>query len=124
MPSNKKYFIFYCRISVKEGLNSDLKTSELILGKYDKEVYQKCQYCHQVIKIKKGFKKMPLFATCVLNFYKIWIKLIHKSMLYGQKTKNIGFLQTSIVLMWIVYSDMKISKISMVKFHRKLLIFI
>ena len=22
---------------------------------------------------------MPLFATCVLNFYKIWIKLIHKS---------------------------------------------
>ena len=57
MPSNKKYFIYYCRISVKKGLNTDLKTSELMLGKYDKEVYQKCQYCHQVIKIKKGFKK-------------------------------------------------------------------
>ena len=67
---------------------------------------------------------MPLFATCVLNFYKIWIKLIHKYMLYRQKTKNIGFLQTLIVLMWIVYSDMKISKIIMVKFHRKLLILI
>ena len=35
---------------------------------------------------------MSLFATCVLNFYKMWIKLIHKSTLYGQKTKNIGFL--------------------------------
>ena len=57
MPSNKKYFIYYCRISVKEGLNTDLKTSELMLGKYDKEVYQKCQYCHQVIEIKKGFKE-------------------------------------------------------------------
>ena len=42
-------------LSVKEGLNTDLKTSELMLGKYDKEVYQKCQYCHQIIKIKKGF---------------------------------------------------------------------
>ena len=38
-------------------MNTDLKTSELMLGKYDKEVYQKCQYCHQVIEIKKGFKE-------------------------------------------------------------------
>ena len=49
MPSNKKYFSHYCRISVKEGLNTNLKTSELKFGKYYKEVYQKCQYCHQVI---------------------------------------------------------------------------
>ena len=54
---NKKYFIYYCRISVKEGLNTDLKTSELMFGKYDKEVYQICQYCHQVIEIKRGFKE-------------------------------------------------------------------
>ena len=38
-------------------MNTDLKTSELMLGKYDKEVYQKCQYRHQVIEIKKGFKE-------------------------------------------------------------------
>ena len=44
-------------LSVKEGLNTDLKTSELMLGKYVKEVYQKCQYCNQIIKIKKGFKE-------------------------------------------------------------------
>ena len=69
MPSNKIFFIYYCRISVKEGLNTDLKTSELMLGKYDKEVYRKCQYCHQVIEIKKVLEKVPLFATCALNFY-------------------------------------------------------
>ena len=57
MASNKKCFIYYCPISVKEGLITDLKTSELMLGKYDKEVCQKCQYCHQVIKIKKAFKE-------------------------------------------------------------------
>ena len=38
MSFNKKYFIYYCCISVKEGLNTDLKTSELMLGNYDKEV--------------------------------------------------------------------------------------
>ena len=38
-------------------MNTDLKTSELLLGKYNKKVYQKCQYCHQVIKIKKVFKE-------------------------------------------------------------------
>ena len=63
MSLNKEYFTYYCRISVKEGLNTDLKTSELMLGKYERslkkfiEVCQKCKYCHQVIEIKKGFKK-------------------------------------------------------------------
>ena len=91
MPSNKKYFIYYCRISVKEGLNTDLKTSELMLGKYDKEVYQKCQYCHQVIEIKKGFKENAFICNMCFKLLQNWIKLIHKSTLYGQKTKNIGF---------------------------------
>ena len=57
MPSNRKYFIYYCRVSVQEGLNTDLNSSELMLGKYDKEVYRKCQYCHCVIEIKKAFKE-------------------------------------------------------------------
>ena len=57
MSSSLKCFIYYCCISTKEGLHTDLKTSELMLGKYDKEVYQSCQYCHQVIEIKKAFKE-------------------------------------------------------------------
>ena len=51
-------------------MNTDLKTSELMLGKYDKEVYQKCQYCHQVIEIKKGFKENAF----ICNMYFIWIE--------------------------------------------------
>ena len=57
MPLDKKYFIYYCCVSVKEGLSTDLNTTELMLGKYDKEVYQKCQYFHCVIEIKKVFKE-------------------------------------------------------------------
>ena len=60
MSSNKKNFIYYYRVSVKEGLNTDMKTLELMLEKYDKEVYQSCQYCHQVIEIIKGFKENAL----------------------------------------------------------------
>ena len=39
MSSNKKYFIQYCRVSVSEGLNIELNTSELMLEKFNKEVY-------------------------------------------------------------------------------------
>ena len=33
MLLNNKYFIHYCRVAVSEGLNTDLGTSELMLGK-------------------------------------------------------------------------------------------
>ena len=59
MPLNEKYFIYYCRVSVSEGLNIDLDTSKLMVGHYNKEVYWSCQHCHCVIEIKKGFKENP-----------------------------------------------------------------
>ena len=105
-------------------MNTDLKTSELMLGKYDKEVYQKCQYCHQVIEIKKGFKENAFICNMCFKLLQNVDKINPLIHVIWTENQNIGFLQTSIVLMWMVYSDMKISKISMVKFQRKLLIFI
>ena len=66
MSLNKKYFIYYCRVSVSEGLNIDLNTSQIMIGKYDKEVYQKCEYYCCVIEIEKGLKKkcIYLFFEC------------------------------------------------------------
>ena len=57
MSLNKKNFIYYCRVSVGEGLNTELSTSQLMLEKYDTKVYQKCRYCHCVIEIEKAFKE-------------------------------------------------------------------
>ena len=57
MSSSQKYYIYYHRISIQEGLNTELNTSELMLGNYDKKIYQKYKYCHCVIQIKKGFKE-------------------------------------------------------------------
>ena len=105
-------------------MNTDLKTSELLLGKYDKKVYQKYQYCHQVIEIKKGFKENAFICNMCFKLLLNEEKTNPQIPLYGQKNKNIEFLQTSIVLFWIVYSDIKMSKKSIVKFPRKVLIFI
>ena len=55
MPLNKKYFIYYCRVSVTKGLNTELSTDQLMLEKYDKEIYLSCRFCHSVIEIKKAF---------------------------------------------------------------------
>ena len=63
---DKKYFIHYCRVRVKEGLNTDLSTSQLMLDTYDKEVYQRCRYCCCVIEIKKAFKEDA--STCNMCF--------------------------------------------------------
>ena len=57
MSLSKKYCIFYHRFSTQEGLNIDLNISQLMLGNYSKEIYQKCTYCHCVIEIEKGFKQ-------------------------------------------------------------------
>ena len=57
MPLHKKYFIHYYRVSVSEGLNTKLSTSDLMLEKFDKEVFQRCGFCHCTIEIKKAFTK-------------------------------------------------------------------
>ena len=57
MPLHKKYFIHYYRVSVNEGLNTEKSTSDLMLEKFDKEVFQKCGFCHCTIEIKKAFTK-------------------------------------------------------------------
>ena len=57
MPLHKKYFIHYYRVSVSEGLNTELSTSDLMLEKFDKEVFQRCGFCHCTIEIKKAFAK-------------------------------------------------------------------
>ena len=68
--SNYKSFLYYSCISVSGGLNTELKTSELCLERYDKEIYKKCGQCRQVIEIKKIFKEVTELAMYVLNFHK------------------------------------------------------
>ena len=57
MFSNRKGFIHYCQVSLKDGLNIELSTSDLLLEKFNKEIFQSCTFCHCVSEIKKAFTK-------------------------------------------------------------------
>ena len=103
--SNKKSFLYYSRLSVSEGRNTEPKTSQLCLERFDKDIYKKCRQCCQVFAIKKKFKKTMILTICVLNFHKKKTKLTHSCILYGRIMQNIEFLQTCIVHILIIYSD-------------------
>ena len=44
-------------MSIKEGLNTELSGSDLAIGKYDKDLFQECNFCYCVYEIKKAFKE-------------------------------------------------------------------
>ena len=67
MSLSKKYFIYYCCVSVTEGLNTDLPTSKLILGHYNKEIYQECSHRKCVIKIEKAFTENEFICNMCLK---------------------------------------------------------
>ena len=70
MSINKKSFTHYCRVSVSEGLNIELETSELMLEKFNKEVYQGCKHCHCTLEIIKAFKEDKTVCNMCINLLK------------------------------------------------------
>ena len=123
MSLNKKYFIYYCRTSVKEGLNTDLKTSELMLGNYDKGVYQKCKHCHCVIEIKKAFKENAFICNMCFKLLQNQDKInpqIH--IIWTENQKYRVFTNFHHSLLDNLFRRENI-KTNVAKFHKKLLNF-
>ena len=55
MSLHRKYFIHYSRVSVSKGLPTELPTNQLMLRKFDENVFQTCGFCQCTIEIKKVF---------------------------------------------------------------------
>ena len=70
MSINKKGFIHYCCVSVSEDLNIELETSELMLQKFNKEVYQRGKDCHCTLEIIKAFKENKTVCDMCINLLK------------------------------------------------------
>ena len=119
MPLNDKYFIHYCRVAVSEGLNTDLITSELMLDKYNKELYQKCRYCHCVIEIKMAFKEEEDTCKKYLELQRNEDRINPQIYMIWTDNQKYRVFTNFIVHLQIVYSDMKISEISLVKLLMK-----
>ena len=67
MPCAKKHkmFLSYLRVSTKEGLFSEITTTDndLRYSKYNEDIYRECEWCNQVSKIEIAFKENP-FICC------------------------------------------------------------
>ena len=93
-----------------------------MLSKYDKEVYQSCKYCRQVIEIKKGFKENAFICNICFKLLQNEDKINPQIHVIWSENKKYRVFTNYIVLIWIEYLDLKISKINMVKFLKKQLI--
>ena len=69
MFRNNKGFIHYRRVSVNDGLNIELSTSDLLLGKFNKEIFQSCTFCHCESEIKKAFTKNCYICDCCMTLF-------------------------------------------------------
>ena len=64
-PKTHKIFLSYLRVSTKEGLFSEITTTDtdLKLGKYNEDIYRECEWCNQIFKIKIAFKENPFICN-------------------------------------------------------------
>ena len=102
MPCAKKHkmFLSYLRVSTKEGLFSEITTTDndLRYSKYNEDIYRECEWCNQVFKIEIAFKENP-FICCschkLLKSEDVRDIISPKIILYYimQKIKYIEFVQ-------------------------------
>ena len=57
LMSNRKSLLYYTRLSVSEGLDTETNKPQMKLERFNKDIFKKCRYCHHVFAIKKNFEK-------------------------------------------------------------------
>ena len=68
MSKNKKGFIHYCRVSLNEGLNTDLSTSDLLLDEFDKKYFKNAVFVIAQLKLKMLLLKKKTFVIIAWHF--------------------------------------------------------
>ena len=127
MPCYKKHkiFFYYCRMSIKQGLNTELSDSDLAIGIYDKDLFQEYNFCYRVYEIKKAFKENEYICNqCFKLLQKVKDEISLKYISFGMKIHNIEFVQTFTVHLLITYLEKKMLAIKMAIYQKKLLVFI
>ena len=64
----RKSFLCYSRLSVSKGLDTETNELQMNLEHFDKDIFKKCTYCHQVFAVKKKLKKTAKLLMLVQNF--------------------------------------------------------
>ena len=128
MPLNKKSFLYYCCISIQEGLYIELSHSELEMGNYDKDLYQICRFCYRVFEIEKAFKESKdICKQCfkLLKMEDIKDKISPKIYVFWNDNQEYRICTNIYLPLQIQSLEKKILETKKVKYQKvKLLIFI
>ena len=103
-----------------------MSDSDLAIGKYDKDLFQECNFCYRVYEIKKAFKENEYICNqCFKLFYKkLKMKLPLNYTLFGMKMHNMEFVQTFTIHLLITSLEKKMLAIKMTIYQKKFLVFI
>ena len=68
----KKSYLYYLRLSIQEGLDTETNELQMILDSFDKDIFKNCSHCSHVFFIKKKKIKMDedTCNTCVKRLEK------------------------------------------------------
>ena len=98
--SDRKSFLHYSRLSVSEGLNTETDQLEINLEQFDKDIFIKCSYCHQVFAIKKSFEKDEKTCNVCVELLEKKVKISPKIyMLWRNNTTYIVFTDLHLIML-------------------------
>ena len=67
--SNKKLFLYYSRLSISEGLNTEINELQMHLGRFDKDIFKNCKCCIQVFAINACVKRLEKVVRIKPHIY-------------------------------------------------------
>ena len=91
--------MYYSRFSVSEGLDTETNELQMNLERFDKDIFKKCTYCHQVFAIKKNVKKDEKTCNACVKLLEKEVKISPKMYILGQIMQITEYLQIFSVIM-------------------------
>ena len=101
--SNKKSFLYYSRLSVSEGLNTETNELQMNLCWFDKDIFKKFKYCIQVLAIKKTFDKDKDICNACVKLLEKEVKINLHIYITWKNNAKYRVLQTFIILMLTIF---------------------
>ena len=80
--------MYYSRSSVLEGLDTETNELQMNFKRFDKDIFKKCTYCHQVFAIKKNFKKDEKTCNACVKLLEKEVKISPKIYLFWNNNAN------------------------------------
>ena len=86
--NNRISFLYYLRLTVSEGLDTETNELWMNLEHFDKDILKKCTYCHQLFAIKKNFEKDEKTCNACAKLLEKEVKISLKIYIFWKNNAN------------------------------------